>query len=230
MPNLTVDPQPDTLTSADSFSVNPSPHNLSKSILIGVLIFVLLSLTAYGAYWYGQSVNTAKLTPSTSSSTGKVSSFSNVPTPKPVLAPVEETASWETYTNDVLSFKYPSDSDWKVYPSENFSVAVMCETCLTNSTVDLFQVAPVIFKSIDDYMIKDTLSMDKRRIKLSGLDAVEGVQSGGPQAGGSFITVFVVYRGQGYLLSERFRKLYDKNSLGQFSVPMPDLLPTFKFL
>lgn len=152
---------------------------------------------------------------------------SSVSQPTPTSDP---TLGWKTYTNSILSFKYPGNSDWQAYPSENSSVAVMCETCSVDSTVDLFQVGTVIFKSIDEYMQKDTLTTDREKILLSGYEAVKGIQSGGPQAGGSMLQVFVVYKGQGYLIGEGFKKAYDKSTLEQLPLASPNILPTFKFL
>lgn len=191
-------------------------------ILLGIAIFVLIG---------GVVVYQNFLSPQTNPTPAPTISPSPIPSPTTTISPTpDQTAGWKTYTNSILDFKYPQDSDWKTFPSENFSVAAMCETCLANSTVDLFQITPVNFKSIDDYMTKDTLSTDKKKVRFSNLDAIKGVQSGGPQAGGSFITVFVVYKNQGYLMSERFRRSYDKNSLDQLPLATPDILSTFKFL
>lgn len=113
MTNLTVDLQTDPSISNNQISVNPSPHNLPRSVLVGILIFVLLSATAYGAYWYtknylvvpsSQSIisNAPSEVPQSKTS---FSNLNNQTTP----VPVDETANWKTYTNSKFNFslKYP---------------------------------------------------------------------------------------------------------------------------
>lgn len=52
MTNLTVDPQPESAIFEQPISTVRASHNFPKAILIIILVFVLLALTAYGAYWY----------------------------------------------------------------------------------------------------------------------------------------------------------------------------------
>lgn len=112
MPNLTFDPQPEPLVSSPPFSIKPPPHNLSKSFLIGILIFVLLSVTAYGAYRYGQSVVMTRSIPPISTPTEKVSSFSNVPSPKATPAVVDGTVGWKTYKEETAGFEIKYPENW----------------------------------------------------------------------------------------------------------------------
>lgn len=106
MPNLTVDPQPQDNNSS-SLGSNPL-----KAIFIGILMFVLLSATAFGAYWYTKSY---LIVPSsqpviswvptqTPQPKNSFSNLSNQVTP----AATDETAGWKTHMSKSLglSFRY----------------------------------------------------------------------------------------------------------------------------
>lgn len=108
------------------------------------------------------------------------------------------------------------------------STAVACEAC-TDAKIDMFQVTPVIFTSIEEYMQKDTLTSDKTEITLNGLPAVRGIQSGSEQAGGTFVVVFIVKDGKGYLLQQRYAGLFNKTKFSEIPQAEPDILASFRF-
>lgn len=115
MISLTVDPQMEPSLSPTPLVNKPSVHNFPKAVLLGIIIFLFLGLTAYGAYWYGQSLLITKSAPSTSA-TEKPSPFGNISNP---TSTSDETANWKTYSSSKynLSFKYPSL--WTVDDSED---------------------------------------------------------------------------------------------------------------
>lgn len=166
----------------------------------------------------------------------------STPTPIPEVTPTlipEPTADWRTYTSPdgLYSFKYPLD--WLVNTGESPLapfVYVMCDGDLkVNScnrhgdTVDLFQVVRVIYNAVDEYLEKYKIYTDYRKTTFGGDEAVQLVVPGGPQAGGSTLVVFVVHKGKGYELQDRYPGLLDAQSLGQFGDPRPNILSTFKF-
>lgn len=127
MTNLTVDPQPNSLVSNKPVLVSPSSHNFSKSILIGILIFVLLAATAYGTYWYTKNyLITSPFQPPVSTVPAEISqpksSFSNF-TNEATPAATDETANWKTYTNTKygFSFKYPEKFKYLAQTSDVIS-------------------------------------------------------------------------------------------------------------
>lgn len=157
-----------------------------------------------------------------------------VPTSAPLATPTENpTANWKTYTSPekTYTFKYPSL--WNISsnkgPIASF-VVLQCDECSPESNVDLFQVVPSVYKSTDEYLAKFSPKTDYVKTSLNDLDAVKAVIPGGPQAGGSSLETFVVFKGQGYSISYRFKGLMDKNKLDQLPNPNPDILSTFKFL
>jgi len=142
----------------------------------------------------------------------------------------DETIRWKTFvsSDNAYSFKYPED--WEINDKTDASgfVTLQCNKC-PDSSVDLFQIITYVYKSVDEY-IKEYPDRDYRRIKFKGLDAVEAVIPGGPQAGGSALEIFVINNGQGYSLQYRFGGLYDITKLNDLPKPKPDILSTFEFL
>jgi len=124
MSDITVDPQPKPLVT-EPVSVSTYPHNFSKSILIGILVFVLLSATAYGTYWYTK--NYLAIVPSQptvssvqSELTQPKNPLSNISNQSTPAATTDETAGWKTYTDSVhsVSMRYPPDWEYvKSHPS-----------------------------------------------------------------------------------------------------------------
>lgn len=107
---------------------------------------------------------------------------------------------------------------------------LQCNEYSSESNVDLFQVVPSVYKSTDECIAKFSPKTDYVKTSLNELNAVKAVIPGGPQAGGSSLEIFVVFKGQGYSISYRLKGLMDKNKLDQFPNPNPDILSTFKFL
>ena len=108
---------------------------------------------------------------------------------------------------------------------------MQAEKCVNEEyTVNLFQVNPVIYTSLEEYETKFEPITDHQRITISGQEVVKAIIPGGPQSGGSFLEVFAVYKGQGYVISQRFPGLMDKNKLTDLPDPSPDILSTFKFI
>jgi len=219
--------------------VNPSPISPApkKNLSLILIVILLILLAVFAGIVLGKYLSQPKTLPPPKTETPPtitVTTTKSFPTSPPIATPTTDpTADWKVYISPdgIYSFKYPND--WEIYESTQplgKSVTLQCGKCLTEETVDLFQILPVIYKSIDDYINKSTSKTDYLKIKLNDINAVKAVIPGGPQAGGSALEFFVVYNNQGYYLSYRFRNLFDKNKLDQFPNPNPDILSTFKFL
>lgn len=168
-------------------------------------------------------------TMSTTSAAGAVSPTISEPMPT-----VNPAANWATLTIDgVCEFKYPPAWSWsKTSAPLGASAMVQCGdgTCAAEYNVDLFQVTPLIYKSVDEYIEKNTIKSDATKMELNGVAAVKAAISGGQQAGGSMLEIFFVYKNQGYAANYRFKGLYDKTKLTDFPAANPDILSTLKFL
>ena len=198
-------------------------------ILIGVLVVFGLFLNAY-LLWQRPVV---PVTPTPTAPASAITTFpkSVSPTQPPtvILSPTPDpTAGWKEYTSAdrTYLFKYPSI--WKINDGNTF-VNVFCEKCQTSNTVDLFQVTKIIYKSIEEYIQKNTVMTDYKKIKFNNREALMVVIPGGPQAGGSSLTVFTINNGQGYELAYRFTNLMDKTKISDFPEADPDILSTFRF-
>jgi len=130
-----------------------------------------------------------------------------------------------TFLDTNFSVSYPDDGLWQ---TGNSGSAVYCQSCSPQHTIDMVMLNPVIYTSIGEYLEKDTLSTQYEKITLDGLEAVKGVQPGGPQAGGSFQTYFFVYNGQGYLITERYPSIMDAQSFTDFPPANPAIMASFK--
>lgn len=114
MSNLTVDPQPDQITSDEPTINIQIHHNFPKAILLGIVLFLLLAITVYGAYWYNKNYLVAKEFASTTSNVPSETSqpknsFSNLNNQSTPAATTDVTSDWQTFnSNDPgISFKYP---------------------------------------------------------------------------------------------------------------------------
>lgn len=201
-------------------------------VKIAILLIVIL-LVCGGLVYAGMEIQKRQ------ASSQHISNPEVVPTSTPaVIATVtpDPTTDWKTYTSPekTYSFKYPNDSCWKIFPNTaplGSSVSLQAEKCVNEEyVVDLFQANPVIYTSLEEYETKFEPITDHKRITLSGQEVVKAIIPGGPQSGGSFLEVFAVYKGQGYVISQRFPGLMDKNKLTDLPDPNPDILSTFKFV
>lgn len=219
--NSNIDPQ---------LPVHPTvpPRISAFAIITTAIIFTLVGATAMWGY--------QKMTQSTQTSS-TITQTENTPittiaitTPTPLTNPNQALQRFSSSTNP-YTFYYPESTDWQVFSTTEAmgdSVSVSCDTCV-DAKIDLFQVTPVIFTSIEEYMQKDTLTTDKTAITLNGLPAIRGIQSGSEQAGGSFVVVFVVKDKKGYLLQQRYAGLYNKTKFSDIPQVEPDILGSFNF-
>ena len=221
--------------------INPpvSSPSSNKSILIVLLVVLLVVLFSLATYLLVKS-QTKSQTPISSPSTTQPSSAQpSTVIPSPTTDP---TANWKTYTSPdgIYSFKYPVD--WFIYPGQSPlgpSASVMCNSdqkqnsCdKPGNTIDLFAINLLIYNSVNDYLNKNELLREKdyRKISFNGNEAVEVAFPAGPQAGGSILELFVVYKGKGYNLQYRYPGLLDTKYLKDFPEPNPNILSTFQFL
>lgn len=200
------------------------------TIITTAVIFTLVGATAMWGY--------QKMSPA--SSTASLEETVTLPittaaitttTPTPLADTSQVLQEYSSPTNPYM-FSYPEDKNWQVFVTPGQmgdSVAVSCEGC-TDSKSDMFQVTPVIFTTIEEYMQKDTLTTDKTAVILNGLPAVRGVQSGSEQSGGSSVVVFIVKDKKGYLLQQRYSGLYNKTAFTDFPQTETDILASFKFV
>lgn len=215
-------------------SQNTQPQQIStqlpttNKLLLTLGGIVLLLAVGVGSYFLGK--KSSSPVSNSPSPAVTVNNISTSPTTIQKNTVAQGATNWKEYTDTRVgySLKYPNDSSWKPFINNAESTAAfMCEGDCSNYTVDLFQITPVIFTSIDEYLEKDTLVTDKTKIQLSGQTAIKGVQSGSEQAGGSFVVVFFVHNGKGYLIIQRFRGMYNKTMLNQLPVGNPDIISTF---
>lgn len=110
MTSLTTDPQPEPIVPADS-NINIQPHhNYPKAVILGIILFIILATTAYGAYWYGKNVYvTRQLSLSTTQPSNQTqTSWEEVPDTSIASPSASEIINWKTYTEvGQFSFKYP---------------------------------------------------------------------------------------------------------------------------
>ncbi|MCL5784124.1 MAG: hypothetical protein M1142_02075 [Patescibacteria group bacterium] len=139
-----------------------------------------------------------------------------------------DVANWKTYTDQNVSFKYPSD--WNVYHDRNNGVNVHCSNCSSIYNSDFFQIEPTVLNSIASYTntFRST-QFDLTNITFNGDQAVKSSDGGGKQAGGSSIVMFVLHNGAGYQISYRHPDLLNEKKLSNFPSPNPDIISTFKF-
>jgi len=140
------------------------------------------------------------------------------------------TTTYTSTTNSYV-FQYPDDGTWQVSATEGpmgETVAMSCESCSTGTTVDMFQVTPVIFTTFEEFMAEEGYS-DKVQTTINGLEVVRSVQAGGMQAGGSSVLAFFIHNGQGYMATQRLRGSFDIDTFAALPVANPDVLSTFSF-
>jgi hypothetical protein len=155
---------------------------------------------------------------------------------KKLMPPVEdESNNWKTFENNDFSFKYPSNGDWMLYQDgSNYIVRVACQQCRGEDNLRGFSINKVPFKTVDDYLKSNPdqinsipIPLDKKQVKLNGLESVQILVP--PYHGIGLIEFFVNHNGQGYVL------IYEglsssSNKLQDLPLPKPDILSTFKFI
>lgn len=235
MPNLIVDSQPDPLVSSEPTAINPSSHNFSKSILIGILIFILLSLTAYGAYWYTKNYlvvpysqpTISNVPPETSQPENSFSNLDSQATP----ALTDETAGWKKYTNPTNEFTFLYPSGWDLIENTGESTVELCKKCEARKyNLQTFSVMGEgnRYPTIDSYIKNSPPWEDTKveRIKFREDDAVIYTNPGGTDAPASK-DIFLIHNGKGYSLTLVF---LDNSARSDISISNPNILSTFKFL
>lgn len=223
---------PNLLTSSDIepqvlVQSSDTTKTSTVAIITTAVIFTLIGATLMWGY---QKMTQSTQTPSS------VSQTVTSPAPTTVTAPTSltnESQPLQHYSSSTnpYTFSYPQSTYWQLFETTGIkgdSVSVSCDTCM-DAKIDLFQVTPVIFTSIEEYMQKDTITTDKTAITLNGLPAVRGVQSGSEQAGGSFVVAFIVKGNQGYLLQQRYAGLFNKTKFTEIPQVEPNILASFKF-
>lgn len=252
MTNITVDPQSPSVVSAESTSNPKTSRNISKPIFIGILVLVLLFVTAYGTYWYGQSVMVTKTTSSISSSvpTEKVSPPQKVSSASPSSAPVDETANWKTYANSKLGieFKYPSswyylgaanNTDFpvvlspveiKAFPPDGLAGPVYfsidrCTNTVTNENSPCNKTYEAFLENIKDQFTSDTVKVNSTFV-LSGRKAsqISGILKPSPAGENMYSKVTATPFGNYNFSVSLYR--YDE----AFEHIFDKILSTFKFL
>jgi hypothetical protein len=206
-----------------------------KNVLIGVVAGVIVIAAGIGCwYWYisNQPEATSEFSTSTKTSTSSAKTAT-------LSSKTDETAGWKTFTSNdnVYSFNYPTDWELNDNTASAGFVYVLCmknTNCNTSgNSINLFQVSVLIYKTVDEYWNNITEDKngvyDKRKTTFLGFEAVEAIQTGGPQAGGSSIIYFVPYKGKGYQLFYRYPSLLDATKLEEFSNPRPNIISTFFF-
>ncbi len=205
------------------------------AIITTSVIFTLIGATGMWGY---QKISQTAQTPSIASQeadnrelTSTITTPATTTSIEPTLANTKQALQEYSSATNPYTFSYPQSTYWQVFETNGVkgaSVSVSCDTC-TDAKVDMFQVTPVIFTSIEEYIQKDTLTTNKTAITLNGLPAVRGVQSGSEEAGGSFVVVFIVKDKKGYLLQQRYAGLYNKTQFSEIPQVEPDMLASFKF-
>lgn len=190
-----------------------------------ILIIILMAILIGGYLVYSGKINLNKSQP-TSNQTTQSSATSK-----------DESVNWKTYNSPdgLYTFKYPESSNWYFYQGASnlggYIAGVVCRNNCSNDTVTQFEVAPVTYKSVDEFINTSSGRSDFTRFTFNGDEAVKAAYAGKTsQAGRSFISVFVVHKGRGYEIQISYGGLLNLSALNQFPKANPDLFPTFKFI
>jgi len=160
----------------------------------------------------------------------------------------DETANWKIFSppDGAYSFKYPSDNSWKLNEfTGSTSPSVGCQLDCPNAyNIKDFGGGLSDIKSIEEYIKNFNTTnpsgsskaspyiQEYKKIKINGLDAVETLTQVGELAGsGPAVTVFIVYKGQGYSFGYTYidLNLNTATKFSQLPLPNPDFVSTLMF-
>ncbi len=180
-------------------------------------LFVLLSLAAVVfLYYQNQQLK------------GMLASYQTpVASPTPV-ATTDPTANWETYTNNVLSFKYPSD--WSVAVGNSNAITYPKDTIVVKNSPSSFDINLVVQQNNSDpkatltNFVKNTFGDFQTQIISSDSNTAEGyISQSGPEGTQLKITIKVIAGSQNSLIATT---VLQEDKISIFN----QLLSTFKFI
>lgn len=229
-------PQSDSNLRATPLS--PSPEsNLHRAIFLGIFLFLVLALTAYGTYWYTKNYlvtpssqsTTSNVIPETSQTKSSFGSLNNHST----SAATNETANWKTYTPIDKSFMFEYPDDWTVQPDQVFGSRTVTEFRFQqNSPLELAiignynQVAGESYRNLEDYIgQRKDRSQD---FSLAGQPAKRIVDLGEPGHVVPYEEVLAFSIDKRFVISLYFKPDYYPPSHGIRA--FDQILSTFKFL
>lgn len=155
-----------------------------------------------------------------------------IPTPTPIFP------DWEIYISPDNSFSFQYPKSWKLNVQSNW-VEVGCSvyggevepgvSCDPGYNLGSFGFYRLTTRSLDEILSNETLK-DKVKISFQGHEAVRAVYPGGPQAGESYLEIYINDRGAIFEINLTYRNIFNAKTFSELPKPKPDILSTFKFL